>query len=110
MIARLRDRDAFLRIRREGERVRAGHLWCAVVADPSLPHTQVGFAIGRNVGTAVTRNRLRRRLRSVLSSVTLPAGLLLIGARPGAGELTFGEVRDTLVQLVADVERRVAPS
>ena len=46
---------------------------------------QVAFAIGRAVGAAVTRNRLRRRLEGdPASRLDVPPGLLLIGARPAA--------------------------
>jgi ribonuclease P protein component len=61
---------------------------------------RVGFAIGRAVGTAVQRNRVRRRLRALLSERSLPGGLLLVGARPPVIELTFDELRSTLDRLL----------
>lgn len=61
---------------------------------------RVGFAIGRAVGTAVQRNRVRRRLRALLSERSLPGGLLLVGARPPVTELTFDELRSTLDRLL----------
>ncbi|HEY1739478.1 MAG TPA: ribonuclease P protein component, partial [Acidimicrobiia bacterium] len=50
-----------------GTRHRRGPL--TVAAAPSLEPgvARVGFAIGRGVGTAVDRNRLRRRLRHVVA-------------------------------------------
>ena len=54
------------------------------------------FAISRAFGPAVKRNRFRRRLRALLMtrqrSKPLPPGLLLIGAQPGAAELTFDQL------------------
>ena len=51
----------------------------------------VGFAIGRRVGTAVVRNRLRRRLRDEVAALArsgrLPAGAYLIGLAPAAASL-----------------------
>ncbi len=51
----------------------------------------VGFAIGRRVGSAVVRNRLRRRLRDELAHLAradeLPAGAYLIGLAPAAASL-----------------------
>ncbi|CAN5757122.1 hypothetical protein BH24ACT6_BH24ACT6_14180 [soil metagenome] len=53
----------------------------------------MAFAIGRAVGSAVVRNRLRRRLRMLISAEQLPPGLYLIGARPPVIKRTFEELR-----------------
>jgi ribonuclease P protein component len=64
----------------------------------------VAFAIGRAIGPAVVRNRLRRQLRALLAdsdpATTLPSGWFLIGARPDAGARTFSELTFDLEQLV----------
>ena len=54
---------------------------------------KVAFAIGRPVGTAVTRNRVRRRLKAVLRDSSVPAGLLLVGADRAAPVGHDGYVR-----------------
>jgi ribonuclease P protein component len=94
LIWRIRDRQSFRRLGAEGRRVRSGVLWCTFVPDPNLSPPRVAFALGRTLGPAVVRNRLRRRLRAVLAAADLPPGLYLVGARPdGAGrsstELAF---------------------
>ena len=94
MIDRIREREAFVRLRRDGIRVRMGPLWCSYVHDPHMTSTQVAFSIGRPVGNAVVRNRLRRRAKDILSRLDLPFGLVLIGARPEASELTFDQLSD----------------
>jgi ribonuclease P protein component len=103
LIDRVRERDAFVRLRRDGVRVRADPLWCSFVLDPDLAPPQVAFAIGRAVGSAVSRNRLRRRLRAVLASSDVPPGLYLVGARVPACEHTFADVERS----VADLLRKV---
>ena len=62
----------------------------------------MAFALNRALGTAVIRNRLRRRLRALLRemSSSLPGGMLLIGANPRAVELTFDQLRAELRQLL----------
>lgn len=68
----------------------------------------MAFALNRALGTAVTRNRLRRRLRAILGELEhmLPGGLLLIGANPGAVELTFDQLRTELRLLL---EKAIMP-
>ena len=66
---------------------------------------RVAFAINRAVGTAVTRNRLRRRLRALLSELDLDDGLYLIGCSPAASELTFAQLRTTLESLPTRLSR-----
>ena len=63
----------------------------------------MAFALNRALGTAVTRNQLRRRLRALLLEMdsTLPGGMLLIGATSRATELTFDQMRAELGQLLA---------
>ncbi|MEO6125089.1 MAG: ribonuclease P protein component [Ilumatobacteraceae bacterium] len=107
MIARLHGRAGFGRLARDGSRVRAGALWCTYVLDPLVSPPQVAFAIGRIVGPAVTRNLIRRRLRSLLHQQhpDLPAGLYLLGARPAAAGQSFDELMFDLAKMVRTISR-----
>jgi ribonuclease P protein component len=79
-------------------------LWCRYVPEPDVVPPCVAFAVGRGVGSAVARNRVRRRLRAALESLAgsplLTHGLLLVGARPGAPERTFAELRQELSMML----------
>jgi ribonuclease P protein component len=102
LIWRIRERDAFARLGREGSRIRTSSLWCTYLPDPAVVPPRVAFAIGRAVGPAVARNRLRRRLRALLNSeLEPPPGWYLIGARPSANELTFDQLRSELTALLS---------
>ncbi|HZX53075.1 MAG TPA: ribonuclease P protein component [Ilumatobacteraceae bacterium] len=103
MIWRIRERSAFTRLAHEGKRTRAGVLWCTYVPDPDAMPPRVAYALGRAIGPAVVRNRLRRRLQALLASSCLPAGLYLIGARPIAAQRSSAELAFDLRQLVASV-------
>ena len=60
---------------------------------PPLTPPRVAFALGRALGPAVVRNRLRRRLRALLSVAPPPPGLYLVGARPDAVARSFVELQ-----------------
>jgi ribonuclease P protein component len=66
------------------------------IADEQAVPPRAAFAIGRPVGSAVTRNQVRRRLRAVLHARAaegrLPAGWYLIGATPAIAGRTFREI------------------
>jgi ribonuclease P protein component len=73
----------------------------------------VAYAIGRSVGTAVVRNRVRRRLRAALvaldhDGLTPACGDLLVSVRPEVATVSYeelhGHLRSTFVDL-ADRER-----
>jgi ribonuclease P protein component len=114
LIDRIRDRRAFDRLTSNGTRIRRSALWCTWCPDPLSTSTPVGFAISRAVGSAVVRNRMRRRLRELLRQADrtdpLPPGLLLIGVRPSAIELTFDQLRTELTLLTEQIRRQAAPS
>jgi ribonuclease P protein component len=65
------------------------------VAGVSPDPPRVGFAVGRQVGGAVERNRLRRRLRAITAEMAsqLEPGAYLIGAAPEAAALSYGDLK-----------------
>jgi ribonuclease P protein component len=75
-----------------------------VPGDPVDP-ARVAFAIGRNVGNAVIRNRLRRQLRTLLREVVpvVPPGAWLVGATPGAVGLSYDELGHRLTGAIGKV-------
>ena len=102
MIWRIRDRAVFARFRRDGRRVRVGSLWMSVIADPAAAPPRVGFAVGRAVGSAPVRNRVRRRLRALAHThaAELTPGWYLLGADASFTELPFHHAeRDFLAAL-----------
>jgi ribonuclease P protein component len=65
----------------------------------------VAFSLGRALGPAVVRNRLRRQLRAMLqaasSAGTLRPGIYLFGATPLAASRSASELQFDLQQLLA---------
>ncbi len=73
-----------------------------MIIDQTLTQPAVAYALGRQVGGAVQRNLLRRRLRELLKARThkvLP-GFYLIGAASGATKLSFAELGNQVDSLL----------
>lgn len=113
MVARLQRRTHFTHIRAHGTTVREGRLRVACAApephaEPSGP--AMAFAIPRSYGTAVVRNRARRRLRSIAAGLEatgrLPAMWYLVSLAPGASE----PGHDQLQRWLSGAVGRLAPS
>lgn len=64
------------------------------------------------MGSAVVRNRLRRRLRALLGEMAsadrLAPGWLLIGAQPSVVELTYDQLRAELRTLTSTLAAPVS--
>ena len=66
---------------------------------------QVAFAIGKPVGNAVTRNRVRRRLRSAMLEIESdlePGAAYLVGVTPAAAGATFPDLAQAIATCVRD--------
>lgn len=70
----------------------------------------VAFAIGRRTGTAVVRNRIRRRLRAALDEMAradeTPAGAVVVTAGPAVATAPFGIVRRDLARALGSAVAR----
>jgi ribonuclease P protein component len=105
--APLRGRAAFAALRR-GRRLRRGPItvtWAD--RDPEGP-PRVAYAVGRRVGGAVVRNRIRRRLRAVVRDIgaDLAPGAYLIGAGAEAASLPYDELKATVSEAARAVSAR----
>lgn len=96
MIWRVRDRASFAALADSAWRVRRGPITVTLAVGGAGRDACVAYMVGRRVGGAVERNRLRRRLRAIVTQVGPSSGLYLIGARPSATRLSFTELRDVV--------------
>src|SRR5208337_3732830 len=94
---RLRRHGEFVRAQRSGRRVGTPHFTLLVAAQPPPPRpARLGLVVGRRVGSAVRRNRVKRLCRECFRGLPelLPEGVdLVVIAREGAPELGLAEVR-----------------
>lgn len=105
---RLRRTQDFQRVLADGARSVRGPV--TVSATPGSAGLRVGFASGRRMGGAVSRNRARRLLReawrAVLMSNPASAGRsfdVVIVARPGLLQASGEEIRSRLTDALAEL-------
>jgi len=95
---RIRRRADFLKILREGMKSQTEHFGVSFRPN-GLPHCRLGITVGKRVGSAVVRNRLKRRIREFFRQnkpLFPPATDFVFSAKEGAGRLNFWQVADEL--------------
>lgn len=106
---RLRRRSDYLRCYREGRR-RHGALSNLHWVPNELPHARLGMTVSRRVGRAVTRVRLKRRIREIYRRWSerreLPAFDLVVHVKPPAADASFEEFRKELESLLGKLITR----
>jgi ribonuclease P protein component len=96
--ASLRRQGEFVRLRQRGRRYGSGAL-TIFRGDPlrSDRTAVVGITVGKPVGKAVVRNKVRRRVAAALQQLLSGRRLrLLVIARPPAAAASFAELRNEL--------------
>lgn len=102
-------------LRRDGTRVRRGPLSVVFLDDGPDGPPRVAYAITKRVGSAVVRNRLRRRLRAIVADLVrshpgaVPPGALLLSAGPEAARRNPDELRNDVVRLLDALDTRRHP-
>lgn len=97
MAWRIRDRRTFEVLRQSGRRARRGPITVTYAAVGDGPQLRVAYAVGKRVGGAVVRNRLRRRLRAAVDEIEgLEPGAYVIAATAAATTLSYEDLRATV--------------
>ena len=79
-----------------------------MIIDETLAQPAIAYALGRQVGGAVERNLLRRRLREILRTKPIMPGWYLIGAYSGAKKLKLTDLGQNVDNLLAKCAQKVA--
>jgi ribonuclease P protein component len=117
LIGRISDRATFDALRRGGRRVRRDPVTVLFLPEAdagAAGDVRAAYSVGRRVGTAVDRNRVRRRLRAALRDVDREAGGLSSGAylvlvRPEAGTTPYPELKRSLGEACDEAARSTDP-
>ncbi|ACZ00499.1 MULTISPECIES: ribonuclease P protein component [Thermomonospora] len=116
---RMRRRDEFTLTVRRGRRAGRTHIVVHLLRRDDLPEglpaaeraPRAGFVVGRTVGNAVVRNKVRRRLRHLVAQHLdrLPPGsLLVVRANPAAATAGHKELAADLESALDRLLRRRA--
>lgn len=86
---------------RRGARCAGKHTVTYVSSLPDAPSARFGFIVSKQVGSAVTRNTVRRRLKAVCADalpLVRPGAAIVIRALPSSASADFGALRDEVVR------------
>ena len=111
--SRMRSPEEFKRTMRSGRRAGgatlSGHLLLTAGAVPEDTKPKVGLVVSRAVGSAVVRNRVKRRLRELMRGrvAALPGGsLLVLRAHPAAAGTRQADLAADLDLVLERLQRR----
>jgi ribonuclease P protein component len=99
----LRGRRDFALVLRRGRRATATNVAIFTFTRPRGERVgKVGIIITKKVGSAVQRNRLRRRCKAILDEAWQLEGCwCVIQFRPGAASLTYARLKEELTHALA---------
>ena len=93
---RIRKSRDFERLRKTGRWI-PGRYFHLQVAEREAPPSRLGLAVSRRVGSAVVRNRVKRRFREIFRGTSpeleRPLDVVVI-ARKGVDAVKFSELKD----------------
>jgi ribonuclease P protein component len=98
----LKRSEDFRRVREAGARARRDGLTVFVApASPGNPGGRAGITVPGAVGSAVVRNRLRRRLRAALQRMDLGRLDVVVRVDPGAAGASYLELETNLTSALS---------
>jgi ribonuclease P protein component len=109
---RLRKRRDFEECYASGIRVSGRHLQVFLLAGTGSGGLKLGLSVPRRVGIAVTRNRVRRRLREIFrrnrGALSGPGGHLVVNVRKSAAGATFVDLSEDFLETASRALTRAA--
>ena len=108
---RLRESRSFARVRKAG-RCRRGPELVMCCLGNDMPYCRFGIVASKRVGNAVTRNRVKRRLRAILANhlTHIKSGFdIVVICRPSAARLAFRSLEAACLHLIRRLSLQSEP-
>jgi len=107
-LERIRRKSDFASLYRDGGRIR-GRYFHLVFRRNEFGHSRLAVVASRKVGSAVVRNRVKRRLRELFRRhkelLREPLDLIVV-ARPESGDAPWAEFREAYFSSLATIFRK----
>ena len=112
---RIRKPAEFRRVFARGNRTSNSLTNVAVVAN-ELSYLRVGLSVSKRVGTAVTRNLVKRRIRNAFANMSINGGWdVVVTAKPNSSEASYEDLGQAIrksveklgIELVSSTGSRV---
>ncbi|WP_188455399.1 ribonuclease P protein component [Virgibacillus oceani] len=100
---RIKDNKEFQYVFKNGKSFANRQLVIYYLQKPDQNHIRVGLSVGKKIGNAVTRNRIKRYLRQAfheLEGSVMSSYDMVIIARMPTKQMRFHEVKKSLVHLL----------
>jgi len=107
-LERIRRKSDFTSLYRDGGRFR-GRYFTLVFSRNGLDHSRLAVVASRKVGSAVVRNRVKRRFRELFrrNKALLPEPFdLIVIARPESGAAPWPDLRDAYASSLTALSRK----
>ena len=100
-------RRDYRRVYEENDRILKGNLFIFLIREHELENTlAVGIVVSRKVGKAVTRNKVKRRVKAYLRELSPACSTgkdIVIISKPESGISNWKEIREDLTELIAQI-------
>lgn len=101
---RIKDNKEFQYIFQQGKSFANRQLVIYFIKEVDQSHFRIGLSVGKKIGNAVTRNRIKRYLRQSfqeLEGEILPTLDIVIIARQPTKEMNYFEIKKSLLHLLS---------
>lgn len=101
---RIKDNEEFQHVFRRGKSFANRQLVIYYEQDLKQNHFRIGLSVGKKIGNAVTRNRIKRYLRQCfieLEDKIFPTLNIIIIARQPTNQMNYHEIKKSLLHLLS---------
>ncbi|WP_090240409.1 ribonuclease P protein component [Lentibacillus halodurans] len=101
---RIKDNTEFQHVFKNGKSFANRQLVLYYIERPDQQHFRIGLSVGKKIGNAVIRNRIKRYLRQAfqeLEGKIKPSSDIIIIARNPTKQMNFHQVKKSLIHLLS---------